>query len=464
MEAIGLYRLNELVKQALQKNLPGARWVIAEIADIKENHSGHCYLELVEKREEGNVIIASSRAVIWAHVYRLLKPAFETITGQALQRGLKVLLEVEITFHELYGYSLNIKDIDLNFTLGNLERERREILDRLTREGVIDMNRSLPFPDLPKSVAIISSLTAAGYEDFVKQLRANAAGYLFHTSVFQAAMQGEKSAESIIDALERVHDSGEAFDVVVIVRGGGSRADLNCFNSYDLALNVACFPLPVLTGIGHERDESIVDRVAYKSLKTPTAVADFLLKVFQEADSELGERQARFVRAMKQSLQEERQRQVTRAIAIDRQTRSLLERQASRLAGASREIGRHSTLLLQRHVGTLARLVGLLRGQIATRFSRRAARLEEISRGSRARVERVLAARRHSLELAATKATFADPRNILERGYSIARVNGKVVRDVSSLKRGDILETELLDGRLESEVKEIKDATSPARE
>ncbi|MDR0765722.1 MAG: exodeoxyribonuclease VII large subunit [Odoribacteraceae bacterium] len=456
MNAIGLYRLNELVKQLLHENLPGARWVIAEIADVKENRSGHCYIELVEKREEDNVIIASSRAVIWAFVYRSLKPAFEAVTGQALQPGLKVLLEVEITFHELYGYSLNVRDIDPSFTIGNLERTRREIIDRLTHDGVIDMNRSLPFPALPKSIAIISSPTAAGYEDFVNQLRANARGYAFHTCLFHAVMQGEKSAESIIDALERVHAAGDLFDVVVIVRGGGSRADLSCFNSHELALNVACFPLPVLAGIGHERDESIVDRVAHVSLKTPTAVADFLLKAFRDADELLEEGRARFITAVKRLSREENQRQVARASAVGRLTRALLERQDVRLARASREIDHRSTLLLQRRTDTLARFGDLLEGHLAARFHRHAARLGELCRECRVHVERLLAARRHALELAGTKAAGADPRRVLERGYSITRVNGKVARDASALERGDIVETELLHGRVVSEIKEIK--------
>ena len=236
MEPIGLYQLNCLVKRELKNRFPDSFLVIAEIADVKENRSGHCYLELVEKREEDDAVIATARATIWAFTYRMLKPYFETTTGKSLQKGIKVLVRVEIVFHELYGYSLNIKDIDPTFTIGDLERKRKEIIDRLTQEGVIDMNRELEFPMLPKTVAIISSPTAAGYGDFVDQLHRNAYGYAFHTKLFPAIMQGEKTTESIIAALERIYEFESLFDVVVIIRGGGSQTDLGSFDSLSLFL------------------------------------------------------------------------------------------------------------------------------------------------------------------------------------------------------------------------------------
>ncbi|MDR2131253.1 MAG: exodeoxyribonuclease VII large subunit [Odoribacteraceae bacterium] len=456
MEAIGLYQLNCLVKQALKKELTGSVWVVAEIADIKENRSGHCYLELIEKREGDNALVASARATIWASVYRVLKPAFEVATGRALQCGLKVLLAIEVSFHEIYGYSLNVREIDPSFTVGDLERARREILDRLTREGVIDMNRSLPFPLLPKTIAVISSPTAAGYEDFAEQLRTNTRGYAFHVRLFPAIMQGEKSAESVIKALERVYDAGEIFDAVVIIRGGGSQTDLSCFDSYELALNVAGFPLPVITGIGHERDESLVDRVAYKPLKTPTAAAAFLVEAFGEADDLLEERQARFIEMTGCLLQQAKQRQMTYATAVKQLTRSSLERRASRLSLLSQKLGRNSQLLVQHHVNLFMRLNDLLKGRLAARFDRHATRLEEIRRETRGRVERTFFDRKRLLELAETKAIFADPRRVLACGYSIARVNGKVLRSVTCVKGGEIVEIELLDGRVESEIKRIK--------
>ncbi len=340
MEPIGLYQLNCLVKRELKNRFPDSFLVIAEIADVKENRSGHCYLELVEKREEDDAVIATARATIWAFTYRMLKPYFETTTGKSLQKGIKVLVRVEIVFHELYGYSLNIKDIDPTFTIGDLERKRKEIIDRLTQEGVIDMNRELEFPMLPKTVAIISSPTAAGYGDFVDQLHRNAYGYAFHTKLFPAIMQGEKTTESIIAALERIYEFESLFDVVVIIRGGGSQTDLGSFDSYELAANVAQFPIPILAGIGHERDETIVDRVAYRSVKTPTAAAAFLIECFSEADGELEEAKEILVRETKRILQEEKTRQVVRITEFKQFTRLFLEGQANHLALSSRRVER----------------------------------------------------------------------------------------------------------------------------
>lgn len=218
MEPIGLYQLNNLVKQTLKESFTEGILIVAEIADIKENRSGHCYIELVEKREEDDAIIATARATIWAFTYRLLKPYFETTTGKSLQRGMKVLVRVEVVFHEVYGYSLNIRDIDPTFTIGDVERKRKEILDRLEQEGVIHMNRELELSPLPKVIAVISSPTAAGYGDFVDQLHRNPFGYAFHTKLFPAVMQGENTTASVIAALERVYEYDSLFDVVVIDR------------------------------------------------------------------------------------------------------------------------------------------------------------------------------------------------------------------------------------------------------
>ncbi|MDR1273847.1 MAG: exodeoxyribonuclease VII large subunit [Odoribacteraceae bacterium] len=456
MEPLGLYRLNSLIKQTLSKHLPGALWVIAEIVDVREHQAGHCYLELVEKREGDDALIASSRATIWASAYRVLKPAFMAATGKPLQNGMKVLLEVAVTFHELYGHSLNVRNIDPSFTLGDLEQKKREVLARLTQEGVIDMNRELPFPALPKSVAVISSPTAAGYQDFIDQLRGNAAGYAFYTCLFPALMQGANSAASVIGALERVYDHLEHFDVVVIIRGGGAQTDLNSFDSYDLAANVAQFPLPVITGIGHERDESIVDRVAYKNVKTPTAVAEFLLEAFRVADAALAGRRDRFLSGVARVLREERQEQARRTFAFRQLTRSLLDRRRARLLLVSQKIGSLATLVARRQLDTLARLDARARGRLSLCLAGASARLEGLSGQARGKARQCLLSRKHFLELAETKIAFSDPRRVLERGFSITRVNGRALRDAAGIKSGDLVETELRDGRLLSEIKEIK--------
>ena len=441
MEPIGLYQLNCLVKRELKNRFPDSFLVIAEIADVKENRSGHCYLELVEKREEDDAVIATARATIWAFTYRMLKPYFETTTGKSLQKGIKVLVRVEIVFHELYGYSLNIKDIDPTFTIGDLERKRKEIIDRLTQEGVIDMNRELEFPMLPKTVAIISSPTAAGYGDFVDQLHRNAYGY---------------ATESIIAALERIYEFESLFDVVVIIRGGGSQTDLGSFDSYELAANVAQFPIPILAGIGHERDETIVDRVAYRSVKTPTAAAAFLIECFSEADGELEEAKEILVRETKRILQEEKTRQVVRITEFKQFTRLFLEGQTNHLALSSRRVEHASRLFVQERINGLDQLKMKVEGKVGTLLERRRNRLEDIQKTVGRKITELFTANRYFLELAETKMKYVDPKNILEKGFSITRVNGKAVRETEAVKKGDVLETELFRGIIRSEIKDIE--------
>jgi exodeoxyribonuclease VII large subunit len=246
---------------------------VAEISELNMNRSGHCYLELIEKDSLSDKIIAKSRATIWAFTFRTLKAYFETTTGETLRGGLKVLLKASIEFHEVFGFSLNIQDIDPQYTLGDLARKKAQIIQQLTSEGVLDMNKGLPFPLVPQRIAVISSETAAGYGDFLNQLETNSFGYCFFTELFPAIMQGDKASESIILALEHVYSHIDEFDLVAIMRGGGSKSDLNCFDDYELAYFITQFPLPILTGIGHERDDRCSRRprpdAPTKSASTP---------------------------------------------------------------------------------------------------------------------------------------------------------------------------------------------------
>jgi len=261
-----LSELNERIRDALLEAFPGMVWVIAEVSELKENRSGHCYLELVEK--EGNEIVARSRATIWSYTYRMLKPYFETTTGQLFTQGIKILVQASVEYHPAYGLSLNIKDIDPTYTVGDMALQRKEIIDRLQKEGVFDMNRELNLPLVPQKIAVISSATAAGYQDFMNQLESNEYGFVFYTRLFEAFMQGAEAVPSIIRALERIFQYEDFFDAVVIIRGGGATADLSSFDNYELAINITQFPLPVITGIGHEKDDTIIDLVAHTRLKT----------------------------------------------------------------------------------------------------------------------------------------------------------------------------------------------------
>jgi len=266
------------VKQSLKSTFTNSFLLIAEIAECKENYSGHCYLELVQKEGEGDQIIARAKAAIWKSSYRMIKPYFFSVTGNYLCAGMKILVTAQIDFHELYGFNIIIKDIDPNYTKGDLSRQRDETILKLKEDGVFDMNRSLALPEVVQRIAVISSENAAGYEDFLDQLLQNEYDYSFNVTLYQSIMQGSEAPASITQALDAIHNDIDHYDAVVIIRGGGAVADLNCFDQYWLASNVAQFPLPIITGIGHEKDDSVTDLVAHTRLKTPTSVADFLIQ------------------------------------------------------------------------------------------------------------------------------------------------------------------------------------------
>ncbi|WP_296620698.1 exodeoxyribonuclease VII large subunit [Marivirga sp.] len=278
MQHISLTDLNLLIKDTLNTQLEPSYWVVAEIGELREARNGHCYIEFVEKDEESNQLLSKSRATIWSYSYRSISAWFQSITGENLKAGMTVLANVQIQFHEVYGLSLNVKDIDPNFTLGERARKKQEIIAQLKEDGVFDMNKSHTLPLVPQRIAIISAESAAGYGDFMNQILDNDYHYKLHSKLFVATMQGDKAAQTIISALHQIHEQMKNFDAVVLIRGGGAQVDLDCFDDYELASHIAQFPLPVFTGIGHERDETICDLVSHSKLKTPTAVAEFLIR------------------------------------------------------------------------------------------------------------------------------------------------------------------------------------------
>jgi len=281
-EKMTLLQLQERIREGIEEAVPPVVWITAEIGELKMHSSGHCYLEFVSYREKGHAVAAKARGTIWSSTFRLLKPYFETTAGVALASGLNVLVKVQVSFSPIYGLSLNVLDIDPSFTVGELELKRQQTIARLKDEGCFDMNSSLQIPSLPRRIAIVSSPTAAGYRDFMKQLHGNEGGFRFHTELFAAQMQGEEAPGSIVTALENIASREEEFDAVAIIRGGGAAMDLVCFDDYTLAVNIAQFPLPVVTGIGHDHDFHIADMVAHTWLKTPTAAADFFVDAFMQ--------------------------------------------------------------------------------------------------------------------------------------------------------------------------------------
>lgn len=279
-EHISLLELLEKIKGTIESEINTQLWIKAEISDIKNHSAGHCYLELVDTGKDEEEVEARAQGIIWGSVYKMLKPYFETTTGYQLARGMHILIKAQVQFSTLYGLSLIISDINPSFTIGELEIARQKNILKLKSEGMFEMNKELEITRLPRKFAIISSESAAGYLDFIKHLHQNEYGYNFSTTLFIAPMQGENAPAGIIAAMDNVASKNNSFDALIILRGGGSTQDLRCFDDYELAVNIAQFPLPVITGIGHEQDFHIADMVANTSLKTPTAIANFIVDKF----------------------------------------------------------------------------------------------------------------------------------------------------------------------------------------
>ena len=477
-ERLKLSELNGLVKKAVSNAFTAPIWVIAEISELKTNRSGHCYLALIEKDDNGDTILAQARATIWSYTFRMLKPYFETTTGQQLVEGLKVLVSVSVEFHELYGYSLNIRDIDPTYTLGDMARRRLEIIARLKSDGVAEMNKELELPLVLQKIAIISSATAAGYQDFVDQLVNNPQGYKFHIKLFPAIMQGNQAELSIIGALEQIYLYEDFFDAVVIIRGGGSQADLSCFDNYNLAYFITQFPLPVITGIGHEKDDSIVDLVAHTRLKTPTAVAEFLIGSLARFEQDLDELSNGFKAGAYGMLLSARNLVDQFARVLAPLTREKISKKQVQLNQTVWKIDNSVKRYIKYNSAQLERKEEFIRHEFLNFIIKRSRILEKISRQLTSSVLRlttgktqqlsrewqrcekligeVISKNWHHLELSMQKAKLTDPHNILSRGYSITIYNGHVLKNISDVKNETILETRLYNGTIESKIINIK--------
>lgn len=429
MEPITLYELNELVKETLELGMPDTYWVQAELSEVRVNN-GHCYVEFVQKDRHGNGLVAKARGNIWRNVFAIMKPTFERATGQLFTAGIKVLVEVNVSFHELYGYSLNVIDIDPSYTLGDLARKRQEILRQLQEDGVLDLNKELPMPVLPKRVAVISSATAAGYGDFSNQLVNNQCGFYFYTELFQAIMQGEGVEQSILKALDCIYAREQEFDVVIIIRGGGATSDLTGFDTYPLAAAVAQFPLPIVTGIGHERDDTVLDLVSHTRMKTPTAAAEYLISVMQDACDGLTDLTQRLNQGVTTLLASHKERLFRLQARIPTKAMQLLHEGQLYLQHTRHHIIEEALLLLSRRQQNLPQLSHLL--QVA---------------------QALIEKRKFQLRLLQQKVSDANPEKLLTRGYSITLKDGKVIKDASLLKSGDEIVTRLKQGEATSIIK-----------
>lgn len=426
-----LSELNNLVRGVINEAFPATYWVRAETSDVRTNaSSGHCYLEFIEKNPLTGQLMAKARGSIWAKTFRMLKPYFEMETGQVFASGLKVLVKVAVEFHELYGYSLTVVDIDPAYTMGDLLRRRMEIVRQLKEEGVFTLNKELPFPVLPRRIAVITSPTAAGYEDFLNQLAHNKSGYPFYTKLFPALMQGEKTEQSVIAALDRIYNHIDCFDVVVIIRGGGATSDLNSFDSYLLAANCAQFPLPVVTGIGHERDDTILDMVAHTRMKTPTAVAEFLIGCMNQAAFELEE--------LQQDISES-------ATGILSKEKNFLQLLGVRLPAIV-------TNRIERNRSLIQMLGNKLPVSVSVLLSRRRSLLESCQMQLQNRAASRLTEETRFLQLTEQFIKMASPDYVLKRGYSLTLKDGKIVKHASDLAPGDEMVTRFTDGEVKSTV------------
>lgn len=426
MNSISLYELNNIVRQTLELTLQEPFWVRAEISELRVNR--HCYLELVQKDKSGNNLIAKARAQIWANNWYILKSHFERVTGQSLSAGMEVLVQVEITFHEMYGYSLTIVDIDPTYTLGDIARRRMEIIKALKDEGIFDMNRELPLPRLIQRIAVISSATAAGYGDFCDQLKNNKLGLAFKTELFPAIMQGNDVERSVIAALNRIADEIDSWDIVVIIRGGGAVADLSGFDTLALAENVAQFPIPIMTGIGHERDDTIIDLVSHTRVKTPTAAAEFLIHHQENELMMINELTDRLLAATSEMLMDEKQR----LSVITSKMPTLFE------------------VIKQRENARIDRIAFALQSNIVQTISNEKILINNKMQQLISASESLLTNNHHKLDVITAKLDGADPQRILNLGFSITRIDGKAVQDASILKAGETIETTFKSGKITS--------------
>lgn len=407
--AISLYELNNLVRGVIANTFSQSFWIRAEMSDVRVAQNGHCYLEFIEKDSKNRNIIARARGSIWANVFRLLKAYFESETGQAFSSGLKVLVQVSVEFHELYGYSLNVHNIDPTYTLGDQARNRALILKQLEEEGVLTLNKELELPTITNRIAVISSPTAAGYEDFCNQLENNPDGFVFYTHLFPAIMQGERTEESIISALDRVYEHADKFDAVIIIRGGGATSELSSFDSYLLAANCAQFPLPVITGIGHERDDTVLDIVAHTRAKTPTAVAEFLIKRIQSAAINMYELQEAIITSTNRKITEESVSLNTLATHFSYLTKDYTKDQLNKISVFTE-------------------------------------RLKSLTK-------KVIVDEKHRLTNQEQFLKLISPENILKKGYTLTIRDNKIVKNSAELKEGDTITNRFFDGDVISIVK-----------
>jgi exodeoxyribonuclease VII large subunit len=451
-DKLSLTELQLLIRDSLYLALPQNFWVVAEISEITVNSSGHCYLELVEKNNDEKNVRARIRGIVWSSRFSFIRSYFENITGETLRSGLKILVKAKVEYHELYGLSLVISDIDPSFTLGEMEVKRQLIIKKLEEEGVFSMNRELEFPVLPQRIAIVSSKNAAGYTDFIDHLTGNSYGYVFYTALIETPMQGTDTEVGVVSALDRIAGHSELFDVVVIIRGGGSQTDLSWFDSYAIAYHVTQFPLPVITGIGHEKNMSVTDMVAFSSLKTPTAVADFLIDAMAAAENKLDEMSSDIRELVRMNIEENRNLLAGYSSQLLPLARVSLSASRERISARVMQLARSGKESTYRSgiitAGLQARLFSSVKAFSAGQ-----------KRSAETASQRLISLTLNSLKVCREKLSsienelnILNPENVLRRGYTITSLDGKILKYRTQVSAGDIIDTRFIDGKVKSKV------------
>lgn len=433
-QAISLLELNQIIRDSLENNLSPSYWVIAEIGELKLAAAGHAYLELVEK--SGNQVKAKIRANIWQYSFRTIAGRFQAMTGKELRAGMKVLALATVTFHELYGISLTIKDIDPNYTLGERARIRQEIIDRLRHDGMMDLNKRFELSAVPQRIAVISSQTAAGYGDFVQQLQSNRYGYQVHFKLYPATLQGSEAAKTMIRALEQIEEDAQetGYDMVIIIRGGGAQMDLDCFDDYDLALAIAKFPIPILTGIGHERDETIADLVAHTKVKTPTAAAEFILSGFLGFEEGL----------------------LTFLKQIERQVSQKLLWEDRNLSDYTSKLKNISSQRINWEKQSFAAKENQIHNLAINKVKLQHFQLEKLSEIIQKDFKRTIQKENRNLDSLEKAIKNLDPVSIFEKGYSRSEIDGKPIHS-AKIKEGMEMVTITKNKKIKSTIQEIKE-------
>jgi exodeoxyribonuclease VII large subunit len=451
-DKLSLTELQLVIKDSLYIALPDFYWVVAEISEMNENSAGHCYLELIEKLPDEKNARAKVKAIIWGKRSRFLKSFFENSTGESLREGMKVLVRIKIEYHELYGLSLIISDIDPSFTIGEMALKRQMIIKKLEEEGVFSMNKEILFPVIPQRIAVISSGKAAGYSDFLNHLSENSFGYVFYTALFESAMQGTETENGIISALDRIADHIDLFDIVIIIRGGGSQSDLSWFDNYRIAFHVTQFPLPVITGIGHEKDLSVTDMVAFLSLKTPTAVADYLIDSvagvedhLNEISSEISMYSKVIIDFNKERVESSRIRLIPATKLLVSEEKELLSGEIIKMISTGKEYILKAGIIPATHKSRLVSSAGL--------FSLAKYKvLERMSQNMISFTSNIMSKQKVKTDSLENSLKILDPLNVLKRGYTITSLNGKIIKCSCETSENDIIDTKFSDGSVKSKV------------